>query len=107
MTFTDFFISGAKTKMKITHRIPTSQYAYVEFEEEVESVEDGIINHRYYHAMYEDKAGLNQNKWAEVRRTMLETGQFDPNLWEELSKAQKFWINETKKTLRSLDNTIE
>lgn len=90
--------------IKVTHRLPTSQFAYMEFEEEVANPQEAMINHNLYLSMYSDKVGLDQNTWAKVRNNMLVTGQFDPNLFDEMSKAQRFWVNETKKALRANDS---
>lgn len=88
--------------MKIVHRIPTSQFAYIEFEEEVDSPEDGMANHRRYIKMYEEKEGLSMRDWAKVRNNMLVTGQCDPNLMEEMSHPQRWFVNELKKALRAV-----
>lgn len=88
--------------MKVTHRIPTSQYAYIEFEEEVTNPQEGIVNHVTYVNMYQEGEGLNVQEWAKVRNRMLETCECDPNLFEKMNKAQRYWINETKNALRAI-----
>lgn len=87
--------------ISVTHRVPTSQYAYIEFAETVGSVPEAMSNHNYYISLYEDRVGLNQNQWAKVRNNMLVTGEFDPNLFDEMSRAQKYFVNELKKALRA------
>lgn len=46
--------------------------------------------------------GLDARQFNEVKRHMLTTGEFDPELWDSLNPMQQFWVNETKKTLRDL-----
>lgn len=46
--------------------------------------------------------GISVREFKTLKRIMLTTGQFDPNKWNELNEKQKYWINETKKTLRDL-----
>lgn len=45
---------------------------------------------------------LTQREWKRVRMRMLQTGEFDPNIGHQLSKEQKFFINQCKLTLRDL-----
>lgn len=93
--------------MKIIQRIPTSQFAYVEFEEEYESVEDGMADHKRILKLYESKDGLPGNEWAKVRNEMLITGQCDPNLISEMSASQRYVINQIKLALRSANKYNE
>ena len=48
--------------------------------------------------------GLSNSEFKKVKIHMLYTGEFDPNLWDRLSERQKFWVNQTKKTLRDLEH---
>jgi hypothetical protein len=87
--------------MIFTQRIPTAQYAYIEFETEYASVEDAMSDHKRITKLYEDQGSLSHSEWVKVRNNMLATGEFDPNLSERLSAPQKWWVNETKLALRS------
>ena len=47
-----------------------------------------------------EQPGLSQSQFKEIKRRLLEEGEFDPNYYEEMNTFQKYWVNETKKTLR-------
>ena len=88
--------------MKCIQRVPTVQYGYVELEMEYESPEEAFIDHDRLLKLHEQGAGLEPRKWAQVRNKMLNTGECDPNLFEEMNKAQRWWINETKLAFRAM-----
>jgi len=85
--------------MQVTQRIPTSQFAYIEFTTDYETAEDALEENARLVKAYEEP-GLPQNEWARVRNAMLVTGEFDPNI-EGLSKAQRYFINQLKLALRA------
>lgn len=89
----------------VLQRIPTEQYAYIEFQGEYDSVGDALAEHTELCKRYNDE-GLPDREWAGVRNKMFETGQFDPNI-EGLSKAQKYFVNQCKLALRALDKNNE
>lgn len=84
------------------------EYGFIEVEYEPDQIltkkqrDDLIYIHDSVKLAVNDKEGLNTIDWAQARNKMLETGEFDPNL--ELSKAQRFWVNETKNALRAIKN---
>jgi len=86
--------------MKITQRIPTSSYAYIEFEGDYETPEEALTENVRLVGIYEDE-GLPMREWAQLRNKMFKTGEFDPNI-EGLSKAQRYFINECKKAYRAI-----
>lgn len=88
--------------IKAIQRIPTVQYGYVEVELEYENAEDAIFDFDRLQTLYEGGKGLDASAWKKVREHMLNTGESDPNLHDEMSKAQRWWINETKLGLRGL-----
>lgn len=51
---------------------------------------------------HEVSSGVDVRTFKQIKIRMLTTGEFDPNVWNELSDFQKFWVNETKKTYRDL-----
>ena len=51
--------------------------------------------------------GLSNSEFKKVKIHMLYTGEFNPNLWNELSERQKFWVNQTKLALRELQRENE
>lgn len=73
-------------------------------EMEYDSPEEAMLDHERLLRLYQPGDGLDARTWKKVRETMLNTGQCDPNLMEEMSKAQRFWINETKLALRAISN---
>ena len=87
--------------MNITQRVPTAQYAYIEFSAEYDSVEEAMQDHKRIVKLFDDSGELTHREWVAIRNTMLATGEFDPNELERLSAAQKWWVNETKLALRS------
>jgi len=92
-------------KLTITQRIPTETYAYLEFEKEYESIGDALAEHTELCHKYTDP-GIPDHLWANIRNTMFQSGQFDPNV-EGLSKAQRYFINQCKLAIRALDKTNE
>ena len=76
------------------------EYGFIEAE--FETAEEALATQDSIQNMVKEKNGLNASDWKKVRLTMLNTGEFDPNLSEQLSKAQRYWVNETKKTLRDI-----
>lgn len=88
--------------IKVTQRIPTEQYAYIEFEKDYDNVEESMIDHVRLIKEYTEGAGLSVNDWAKVRNNMLKTGEVDVNLLQDMNKAQRYWVNETKNALRAI-----
>ena len=88
-------------KIKTLHRIPTEQFAFVEFELEHDTPEEAIVEHTTLCSQYRGGEGLKTNEWAKVRDNMLLTGECAPNLLEEMNKPQRYFINELKKALRA------
>jgi len=86
--------------MKAIQRIPTAQYGYIELELEYETAEDAFIDHARLLKLYEGGVGLDAREWKKVRKNMLQTGEFDPNISDQLNPAQRWWVNETKLALR-------
>ena len=88
--------------IKVTQRIPTNQYAYVEVELEYETVEEAFIDHERLLKLHESGVGLDARAWKKVREHMLTTGEVDPNDAHLMNNAQKWWVNECKLGLRAL-----
>lgn len=86
--------------MKVTQRIPTEQYAYMEFEGEYENLEDAFKEHRML--CRRTGRGLDQREWVSVSRQMYRENTFDPNLFHKLNADQQFFINELKKRAREV-----
>ena len=88
--------------MKCIQRIPTDQYAYIELELEYKDAEEAFIDHERLLKLHEGGVGLDASTWKKTRIEMLNTGECNPELTELMNKAQRYWVNETKKTLRDL-----
>lgn len=88
--------------IKVTQRIPTNQYAYIEVELEYETVEEAFIDHERLLKLHESGVGLDARAWKKVRERMLNTGECDPNDAHLMNNAQKWWVNETKLGMRAL-----
>ena len=89
--------------MKVTLRIPTDQYAFIEIETEVEDKQQAVDEYNELQILANNnKEGLNTTEWARVRDNMLKTNEIDPEIIETLSKAQEWWVNQTKLAIRSI-----
>lgn len=85
---------------KYTLRLPTDQYAYIEIEAEG-TPEDAVQAFTELQSAYNSNIeGLNIQQWAKTRDTYVKTGEISQEDYEALSKAQKFVINEIKKSLK-------
>ena len=91
--------------IKVTQRVPTSQYAYLEFEQEYETAGEALAHNAELVAKYSD-AGLPDREWAQIRNKMFRTGEFDLNI-EGLSKAQQYFINQCKLAIRANEKEVE
>ena len=91
--------------MKFKIHVPTTDYGFIEAE--YDTIEEALAEHDRIINIIKEKDGLSVSEWKRVRMTMLKTAEFDPNLLESLSKAQRFWINESKKTLRDIKREEE
>jgi len=89
-------------KIKVKQRIPTVNYAYLELEIEYESPEEAFVDHQRLLKMHEGGTGLPARTSTQVRKTMLTKNECDPNLFDEMNAAQRWWVNETKLAMRSL-----
>ncbi len=80
-------------------RIPTKEYAFIEVEidgdaDEIVAKHDELLN------LVAEDEGLNQLDWAQVRNTYIMHNKITDEQYHSLSKAQRFVINEVKKTFK-------
>ena len=87
--------------MKATIRIPTNQYAFIEVEMEGDAI-DIVAEHDRLINLCENKEGLNSREWAAVRDKYIMHNEIDADSFAALSKAQRFVINEIKKTFKQI-----
>lgn len=83
--------------MKVKYHIPTEQYGFVEVEGEVESIGEAVTNYE----QAQSNEGLPPHQWAKVRDHYVNTGEIDEETFNELSRAQRWFINEIKKVIRA------
>lgn len=80
--------------MKITYRIPTEMYAYVEIEAEVGpdaiTAENIVSNYKHYADAFKNGAGLSANEWKSVLDRLWKNRGFTE---EELSKFNEYQIS--------------
>ena len=88
-------------KIAVTHRIPTSQFAYIEFTQKHENVEEAMDEHKRVASLYTSESQLTKGEWVAVRNRMLVDGNVDVNLLDRMSTAERWWINQTKLALRA------
>ena len=81
-------------KIKVTQRIPTEAFAFIEFVGEYEDIETAFKEHRMM--VRRAGEGLRASEWKVVRRKMYETGEFDVNIWNALNADQQYFINQQK-----------
>lgn len=84
-------------------RIPTTQFGFIELDMEYESAQEAIDDHTVLFKMYQYGTGLPATEWTKCRKHMLTTGECDPEQIDRMNKAQRFFINECKKTLRDIN----
>jgi hypothetical protein len=89
--------------MKTKVHIPTMEYGFIEIENDVNNEEAAIELHDKVVGLVQ-ATGLNQKDWKKTRDTMLKTGEFDPNISDQLSRAQRWFINELKLAIRAIKN---
>lgn len=90
--------------MKHVIHTPTADFAYVETEiEEAEKIiePDIIESHNRLVSMIKGEVGLPAKEWAELRHRYFTGGAITPDEFYSLSPQQQFWVQETKKEIRS------
>jgi len=93
--------------MKMKLHLATREFCYIEVEVEG-TLLDAVKAHRELNRLIhlegdefrKEVSGLTTKDYAEVRRKLLNTGEFDVNLEEEMSYQQLRWVKDTNNTLR-------
>lgn len=87
--------------MKVTHRIPTTQYGYVEIEGECDSFEAARYDHDKLQASFKSGEGMPDKVWrAVVDACLAEKLALTPEQWESMSEQQQ-WFLKTIKNARN------
>lgn len=89
------------TRVCVTQRIPTSQFAYIEYPKWFNSIEEAMAEHKRVLKLYEENGGLEQREWVKVRNGMLVTGECDPEVIDRMNASQRFVINQMKLAIRA------
>lgn len=90
--------------MKGKLHIPTEQYGFIEVEFEHD---DPVALYNDLSNQVKETEGYNINEWAKIRKSFLLTNELDPDIIAGANKAQRYWINETKNTLRAIKKEDE
>lgn len=100
--------------MKHKLHIPIEEYGFIEIEDEMTSI-DAVIFYKQVKRLFPKEIeelrelpnGLNTKRFAEIRKQLLLTGEFDVNLEQELNYQQLRWVKDTNNTLRQIKNKEE
>jgi hypothetical protein len=87
--------------MKVKYRIPTTQYGFVEVEEEANLDPEQI---RFTHDLLVDEfkagLGLSPTEYAKAYDTYRLEGKIEVDTWVKMSREQQYAIDALKKSLR-------
>ena len=99
--------------MKTEHRIPTITFGYVSVyidagEELTPEVIKGLVDDHTrlteaFNAPQGVEEGLQGKEWLRFQENVLNGVDNHTETLEKMSKAQRWWYNETKKTLKRLE----
>ena len=56
---------------------------------------------------YDKTPKLNPIRWARFRKELLETGTYDPHLWDEMDYYQQCWTKDVLRTLKQFQKEGE
>lgn len=89
--------------MKYTFHLKTADYSYIGGEMEG-TAQEVVAAYLELQAAWGGGPGLSDREWCKLRDAYLATEQMDgdPGELEQLSKAQRWWVNETKKALKNI-----
>lgn len=95
--------------MKYKIHVPSEQYGFIEVSDITNAPEAVKVYKNVKRllemdadALMKEPDGLNKRQFAQVRKHLLATGEFDPNLEEECNAYQLRWVKDTNYSLRSL-----
>lgn len=95
--------------MKITYRIPTEQYAYVEIEREEETITPKEIRSTYYNLSqaFKPTVGMSDKEVdAWLDNMFLEKGN-STDVWAKRSPEQEKWLKCIKRSLSRVANKVK
>jgi hypothetical protein len=89
--------------MKANIIIRTGDFEHIELKDVEGAPQDLVTTYHELKDLVNNEGGVSASEWKKIRTKMLKTGEFDPNT-EGLSKAQLYWINQTKLAIRDIKN---
>lgn len=92
--------------MKITYRIPTEQYAYVEVEENVPFKTTTKIKENYddLASVFKPQEGLPDKLWRQAIDQYLREGDCEADVYAAMSQEQKRVIQEIKRSMNRINS---
>jgi len=89
------------TEPRYKAHVPVEQYGFIEIIGE--DRDDIIGEYLSVKQAFSEDAGLSTVEWTKLRNSYLKTGTIsgDPGDLEKLSKAQRYWVNETKNAFKA------
>lgn len=93
--------------MKVTYRIPTEQYAYIEVTDEVSLETDAQeIRNRYFElkSSFSENPGVSRQEFNKFLDDQLQEIGGDVNVLERMNERQQLVIQEVKKAIKRLAN---
>ena len=99
-------VTSISPNMKVTYRIPTEMYAYVEVEKEyqLDPSADDIVNH-YQELIqsFRPKLGLPEKEWREALDRYLTSNDLEADVYVTMSDSQKNVIQQIKKSIKRVN----
>lgn len=92
--------------MKVTYRIPTEQYAYVEIEKEYQTeptMEDVQATYKHLTEAFKVKVGLPAKEFNAALDRYLNDGTGETEVYLAMSPAQQAVIQEIKKAFKRIE----
>ena len=94
--------------MKVTYRIPTDQYAYIEVEQELSTLDAFLINENYKELTGAFKESTGDGLTSKEIDAMLDSyflGKgVDSNEYDRLNEEQRKWVQAVKRSLARIKN---
>ncbi len=92
--------------MKVTYRIPTEQYAYVEVAVDYDrqpTPEEVATNYTCLSKAFKPQAGLPEKEFCKAVDRYLNKGDGELEVYQSMSPAQKEWFQITKRAFKRLN----
>lgn len=87
--------------MKYSLHIPVEQYGFIQVDD-IETREEAITEYKRVAKEFQDGVGIPDSEWRENLDEYITTGKLTNggDFYENLSTAQKFVLNEIKKSIK-------